>query len=140
MLAVILLATLTIILFLSVISLMTKNERFKGELVQFKQRAQQSSTALLPQDQNAQHHKHTKPPLDNKSANTNSGSGGDGNSGNIVATDTLNGNKTRRPEELHCLTPDCVKVAASVIEAIDLTVDPCDDFYVSMISKLCLCA
>lgn len=28
-----------------------------------------------------------------------------------------------------CLTPDCVKVAASVIEAIDLTVDPCDDFY-----------
>jgi len=31
----------------------------------------------------------------------------------------------------YCLTPDCVKVAASVIEAIDLTVDPCDDFYVS---------
>lgn len=32
----------------------------------------------------------------------------------------------------YCLTPDCVKVAASVIEAIDLTVDPCDDFYVSI--------
>lgn len=31
-----------------------------------------------------------------------------------------------------CLRPDCVKVAASVIEAIDLTVDPCDDFYVSL--------
>lgn len=31
----------------------------------------------------------------------------------------------------YCLTPDCVKVAASVIEAIDQTVDPCDDFYVS---------
>lgn len=31
----------------------------------------------------------------------------------------------------YCLTPDCVKVAASVIEAIDLTVNPCDDFYVS---------
>lgn len=32
----------------------------------------------------------------------------------------------------YCLTPDCVKVAASVIGAIDLTVDPCDDFYVSL--------
>lgn len=31
----------------------------------------------------------------------------------------------------YCLTPDCVKVAASVIEAIDQTVNPCDDFYVS---------
>lgn len=31
----------------------------------------------------------------------------------------------------YCLTPDCVKVAASVIEAIDLQVNPCDDFYVS---------
>lgn len=31
----------------------------------------------------------------------------------------------------YCITPECVKVAASVIEAIDLTVDPCDDFYVS---------
>lgn len=29
----------------------------------------------------------------------------------------------------YCLTPDCVKVAASVIEAIDNTVHPCDDFY-----------
>lgn len=35
----------------------------------------------------------------------------------------------------YCLTPDCVKVAASVIEAIDLTVDPCDDFYVSTFLK-----
>mgnify|MGYP000930935895 CR=1 FL=1 len=32
----------------------------------------------------------------------------------------------------YCLSPDCVKVAASVISAIDLTVDPCDDFYVSI--------
>lgn len=40
----------------------------------------------------------------------------------------------------YCLTPDCVKVAASVIEAIDLTVDPCDDFYVSFASnKLSFC-
>lgn len=31
----------------------------------------------------------------------------------------------------YCLTQDCVKVAASVIEAIDSSVDPCDDFYVS---------
>lgn len=34
----------------------------------------------------------------------------------------------------YCLTPNCVKVAASVIEAIDLSVDPCDDFYVSVSS------
>lgn len=32
----------------------------------------------------------------------------------------------------YCLTPDCVRIAASIIEAIDLTVDPCDDFYVSI--------
>lgn len=31
----------------------------------------------------------------------------------------------------YCITPDCVKVAASVIEAIDTKIDPCDDFYVS---------
>lgn len=45
------------------------------------------------------------------------------------------GNDGYRPlnnySDNYCLTPDCVKVAASVIEAIDLTVDPCDDFYVS---------
>lgn len=34
-------------------------------------------------------------------------------------------------DKQYCITPDCVKVAASVIEAIDLKVDPCDDFYVS---------
>lgn len=32
----------------------------------------------------------------------------------------------------YCLSPNCVKVAASVIEAIDMTADPCDDFYVSI--------
>lgn len=31
----------------------------------------------------------------------------------------------------YCITPNCVKVASSVIEAIDTKVDPCDDFYVS---------
>lgn len=46
----------------------------------------------------------------------------------IMADQNSNQNKS------YCLTPDCVKVAASVIEAIDLTVDPCDDFYVSPIS------
>lgn len=39
----------------------------------------------------------------------------------------------------YCLTPDCVKVAASVIEAIDLTVDPCDDFYVSNLITTNIC-
>ena len=28
-----------------------------------------------------------------------------------------------------CLTPECVKLAASVLAAIDQTVDPCTDFY-----------
>lgn len=53
-----------------------------------------------------------------------------GNENEIANTDGLQAasNKTRN----YCLTPDCVKVAASVIEAIDLTVDPCDDFYVSI--------
>lgn len=32
-------------------------------------------------------------------------------------------------DKSYCMTPDCVKVAASVIEAIDLSADPCDDFY-----------
>lgn len=45
--------------------------------------------------------------------------------GNLVGITADSQGKT------YCLTPDCVKVAASVIEAIDLTVDPCDDFYVS---------
>lgn len=40
----------------------------------------------------------------------------------------VNSNNTKK----YCLTPNCVKVAASVIEAIDVTVDPCDDFYVSV--------
>lgn len=35
----------------------------------------------------------------------------------------------KEAESLYCLTPDCVKVAASVIEAIDNSVDPCDNFY-----------
>lgn len=36
------------------------------------------------------------------------------------------------PPQKYCLTPDCVKVAASIMNAIDTTVDPCDDFYVSI--------
>lgn len=39
----------------------------------------------------------------------------------------------------YCLTPDCVKVAASVIEAIDLSVDPCEDFYVSSRAFMNVC-
>lgn len=45
----------------------------------------------------------------------------------VISTNVEDANQTRR----FCLTPDCVKVAASVIEAIDLTTDPCEDFYVS---------
>lgn len=54
-----------------------------------------------------------------------------------AATTTMGGQTTAASSansylgKNYCLTPDCVKVAASVIEAIDLTVDPCDDFYVS---------
>lgn len=29
----------------------------------------------------------------------------------------------------HCLTEHCVTVAASIINSIDYSVDPCDDFY-----------
>lgn len=28
-----------------------------------------------------------------------------------------------------CLTPECALAAASIIEAMDITADPCDDFY-----------
>ena len=34
----------------------------------------------------------------------------------------------RRQNEV-CLTPQCVKVAAGVISALDEAVDPCEDFY-----------
>lgn len=46
---------------------------------------------------------------------------------NGISSIITSSNETKK----FCLTPDCVKVAASVIEAIDLTMDPCDDFYVS---------
>lgn len=29
----------------------------------------------------------------------------------------------------HCLTEHCVKMAATIINAMDLSVKPCDDFY-----------
>ena len=32
-------------------------------------------------------------------------------------------------QENLCLTPDCVKSAASILESIDQNVNPCDDFY-----------
>lgn len=28
-----------------------------------------------------------------------------------------------------CLTPSCVKIANSILEKVDLDVDPCEDFY-----------
>lgn len=48
-----------------------------------------------------------------------------------TTTTTISDNDNIMQNRNYCMTPDCVKVAASVIEAIDLTVDPCDDFYVS---------
>lgn len=48
-----------------------------------------------------------------------------------ASSDTSIANIDNNQSKNYCLTPDCVKVAASVIEAIDLTVNPCDDFYVS---------
>jgi ribose 5-phosphate isomerase len=44
---------------------------------------------------------------------------------NAISSIVTSSNETKK----FCLTPDCVTVAASVIEAIDLTIDPCDDFY-----------
>lgn len=45
-------------------------------------------------------------------------------------------NRTTKKE--YCTTPNCVKVAASVIEAIDISVNPCDDFYVSIFLRMIL--
>lgn len=35
----------------------------------------------------------------------------------------------KEAESMLCLTPSCIKVAASIIEAIDESVDPCQNFY-----------
>lgn len=39
----------------------------------------------------------------------------------------------KAPNEAHveytCLTASCVKVAASILDSLDTTIDPCDDFY-----------
>ncbi|XP_050064129.1 neprilysin-2-like isoform X3 [Aphis gossypii] len=37
--------------------------------------------------------------------------------------------KEYEEENAYCFTPGCVKAAASVINNMDLSVDPCDDFY-----------
>ncbi|KAL4221416.1 Endothelin-converting enzyme 2 [Mactra antiquata] len=38
-------------------------------------------------------------------------------------------NKPAVKQKEYCLTPSCVSVSSMLIESMDLTVDPCDDFY-----------
>lgn len=106
MLVIILLATTTILLLITIISLLMSQK--------------QQSTIFL-NDQNGRE-------LESKRNLAQTSLDGSKGSTEVVQTQRESANDTSRK---YCLSPDCVKVAASVIEAIDLTVDPCDDFYVS---------
>lgn len=111
MFAVTVLGTTTILLFVSLISVYLSHKRhFELE------HAQTNTSANNVKQQNQQQQQQINESFPQTTVTTINGSI---NNYNAI----LNRN--------YCMTPDCVKVAASVIEAIDLTVDPCDDFYVS---------
>jgi len=62
---------------------------------------------------------HPDPPCQADNINTNATTGEDGSkSGGNIGT-----------EGKVCLTPDCIKVSASIMAAADFSVDPCEDFY-----------
>lgn len=106
MFAVAILGTTTILLIISLVSVyMSQKSHFELE-------HNENSTARNDKQHPSQQQQQQHQPFDGKCSQT-----------------VTISNKTR--DKNYCLTPDCVKVAASVIEAIDLTVDPCDDFYVS---------
>ncbi|OWT41367.1 endothelin-converting enzyme [Cryptococcus neoformans] len=46
-----------------------------------------------------------------------------------TATTTHIGQPTGTPAPSICLTPECVKLAASILSALNTSADPCDDFY-----------
>lgn len=116
MLAVILLATTTILLLITIISLLMSQANQSHLYLNNRT----STRERLP-------HESTQP----QSIRT--GTDGSKTPTEVVQVHGESGNESSKR---YCLTPDCVKVAASVIEAIDLTVDPCDDFYVSSNSRL----
>lgn len=109
MLAILVLATTTLLLLISLVTILVSHQSHHDVrmAVEGNRTEQQPASTSIERNNVSQ-------PINRPSTPTND-------------TIVLIGDK----EKKYCLTPNCVKVAASVIEAIDLTVDPCDDFYVS---------